>query len=171
MKLRLGWALLAGLAAAAWAADRKDARFYYDLGPDEVDISGYSDQAKIAYPVFKTTCSRCHTLARPLNSPTVAREDWERYVKRMHLKTTSKKGTAFSKEEAKAILTFLTEDSKRRKVDQKAAFETKTKELQSSFKELEKERERQTTENALQRAKDQTDPGGVHPQPAPDERR
>ena len=174
MKLGIGWTLLLGLsavAAAAFTDQEMKARFYYDLGPDQVDVTGYPAAAKKGYELFQVSCGRCHTLARPLNSSLTKREDFERYVKRMHMKASKKKGASFSKDEAAAIIEFLTQDAKVRKIEGKAKFDAQTKEIQERFKLVEAERERLEAQKALERAKTQTDPAGVHPQPSPDERR
>ncbi len=40
------------------------------------------------YKLFSTKCSKCHTIARPINTM-MTRDEWERYVKRMMHKPNS----------------------------------------------------------------------------------
>ena len=47
---------------------------------DRVDVSGYPAEIQEAYRVFALRCSRCHTLARPLNAHIDDPEHWIRYV-------------------------------------------------------------------------------------------
>ena len=53
-----------------------------DKGSDKIDVSIYPEEMRSAYKVFTSKCSKCHTIARPINT-TMSREEWERYVKRM----------------------------------------------------------------------------------------
>jgi hypothetical protein len=149
-------ALLVFAAAGAFAAlteSELSARFYYDLGPAETDVSGYPDSAKKGYAYFLKTCSRCHSPARAINSPLAKREDWERFVKRMHIKAKSKKGAAIGKAEAAAIVDFLTYDSKVRKLDQKEKFDALDREMRERFKAVQAERERRLREDGDAKAR------------------
>ncbi|MBI4347659.1 MAG: cytochrome c, partial [Elusimicrobia bacterium] len=143
----------AAAAGAALSSVELDARFYYDLGPDTVDVAGYPESAKKGYAVFRAACSRCHSPARALNTPLTRREDFERFLKRMHVKTASRKGSEFSKQDAAAILEFLTHDAKVRKVDGKEAFQRQAADLQSRFKALEVERAERLRKEGKQRVK------------------
>jgi len=154
-------------AAEKYTQDQLDARFYYDLGPGEVDVSSYPKRQQANYEIFKKTCSQCHTLARPINSPIVSRSDWKRYVQRMHLHTEVRAGKHVEREEARAIIDFLAYDSQVRKVRHKAAFDAKTKELKSLFEDTQKERLRLQMEEDRKKANAMPlDSGsGAHPHP------
>lgn len=60
------------------------ARFPADLGPAFVDVSRYPLEQRLNYEIHAEKCSTCHSLARSVNSPLVSREDWTRFVSRMH---------------------------------------------------------------------------------------
>lgn len=130
MKMLIAVLMLCGGASAAGKAAR---RFYYDLGPETVDIYSYPKAQQGNYAVFAHSCSQCHTLARPINAPYVTRKDWSRYVTGMHAKAKAKGGLSFSPAEAALIVDFLVYDSKIRKVDHKAAFDALTKGLKKQF--------------------------------------
>lgn len=135
------------LARGVWAAEpltdaQLGARFYYDLGPAEVDVTAYPEAQKAGYAVFAKTCSQCHTLARPINSPIVSRKDWKRYVARMHQRAKVRPAAKLGKEQAAVIVDFLAYDSKVRKVDRKAAFEAAAGEQRALFARVREERSR-----------------------------
>lgn len=69
----LGMTLGALLGAAPESADR---------GPDSIDTSSYPPKYQELYKVFAVRCSKCHTLARPLNAK-FRPEQWKAYVKKM----------------------------------------------------------------------------------------
>lgn len=56
-----------------------------------------------AYDVFARRCSRCHSLARPLNAQVNDLEHWKRYVARMRRHP----GSGISDADAEVILRFL----------------------------------------------------------------
>ena len=130
MKMLIAFLMLCGRASASGKAAK---RFYYDLGPETIDIFSYPKAQQGNYAVFAHSCSQCHTLARPINSPYVARKDWSRYVSAMHAKAKAKGGLSFSPAEARLIVDFLVYDSKIRKVDHKAAFDALTRDLKKKF--------------------------------------
>lgn len=70
---------------------------------DRVDVSGYPPEIQEAYAVFAFRCSRCHTLARPLNAGIADPEHWRRYVTRMRRNP----GSGINAHNADAILRFL----------------------------------------------------------------
>lgn len=149
MKLALALSLFLGGVVAAEPGvapgvtdEELSARFWYDLGPAEVDVSGYPDPAKKGYALFRKACTVCHSGARALNSPMSKREDWSRFVKRMHVKGASKKGAGISRDEGAAIVEFLAYDSKARKLDRRSEFEAKAVELQGRFAYVRAERKR-----------------------------
>jgi hypothetical protein len=164
-------AVLAGLlfegarAGESFTDEQLKARFYYDLGPAEADVSTYPKEQQENYGVFARSCSQCHTLARPLNSPIVSRKDWKRYVLRMHLRTKVAPGTAFRKEDAQAVVDFLTYDSVARKVQGKAAFDAQTASLKNLFGRVQKERSRRQIEDDEKKANPGGVPNGGQPRP------
>lgn len=130
MKILIVLVLLCG---GARAAEKPRPKFYYDLGPETIAIFSYPKRQQDNYAVFAHSCSQCHTLARPINSPFVTRGDWKRYVSAMHAKAKKRGGPSFSPDEAKMIIDFLVYDAKIRKVDQAAAFAAQTKRLKARF--------------------------------------
>src|SRR6266849_943250 len=55
------------------------AKYYYDLGPAKIDASNYPQNQQKNYALFAKTCSQCHTLARPINSPRESYVAWKFY--------------------------------------------------------------------------------------------
>ena len=92
----------------------------YDKGPATIDVSKYPANIQADYKVFSKKCSKCHTLARAINSDFALDEEWERYVKRM----MRKPGSEINSGDGKTIFEFLAYDSKTRK---KALYERKQK--------------------------------------------
>jgi cytochrome c5 len=93
----------------------------YDKGPAKIDVSKYPADMKANYKVFAEKCSKCHTIARAINSEFATEDEWERYVKRM----MNKGGSMFTAKDGKQIFEFLVYDSKIRK---KALYDKKMKE-------------------------------------------
>ncbi len=93
----------------------------YDKGPAKIDVSKYTPEMKAKYKVFADKCSKCHTIARPINCEFVLEDEWERYIKRM----MNKAGSIISASDGKQIFEFLVYDSKLRK---KALYDKKMKE-------------------------------------------
>ena len=93
----------------------------YDKGPATIDVSRYPADMQGRYKTFASRCTKCHTLARAINSEFALEDEWERYVKRMMRKPGSGIGSADGRE----IFAFLAFDSKTRK---KALYEKKLKE-------------------------------------------
>ena len=93
----------------------------YDKGPSKIDVSKYPSDMKTKYKVFADKCSKCHTIARPINCEFALEDEWERYIKRM----MNKAGTLISADDGKQIFEFLVYDSKTRK---KALYDKKQKE-------------------------------------------
>src|ERR1017187_7536384 len=81
-----------------------------DKGPDKIDVSAYPAPQQTAYKVFSTKCSKCHTIARPLNTM-MKKDEWERYVKRMMHKPNS----GISDNQGKQIFEFMVYDQTERK--------------------------------------------------------
>jgi len=76
--------------------------FAADKGADSVDVSAYPADIKEAYATFSSKCSKCHTLARPINTDMTA-DSWKMYVKRM----SNKPDSAISPDQGKTIYKFL----------------------------------------------------------------
>lgn len=127
-------------ASGPWTEEevREVARHPYanDLGPDSLDVSSYPPEMRQAYPLFAQKCSRCHTLARPINSQWATPVFWEHYVKRMWRMPGSGIGGA----QAKQIWEFLVYDSQARKLGRRDEFEAFRKRLLREFEEKYPER-------------------------------
>jgi hypothetical protein len=85
----------------------------FDSGPKTIDVSAYPPEMQKSYEVFAARCSKCHTLARPINSDYALPDEWSRYVKRM----MRKPGSGISPKDGKKIFEFLAYDSSIRKKD------------------------------------------------------
>lgn len=70
---------------------------------DTLDTSQYPPDIRDAYKVFAVRCSRCHTLARPLNARIRDPQQWVRYVQRMRLNPAS----GINAKNGEVILRFL----------------------------------------------------------------
>jgi hypothetical protein len=70
---------------------------------DHIDVSRYPKDVQDAYSVFAVKCSKCHTLARPLNARIRDPEHWVRYVTRMRRNPSS----GINAKDAEVILRFL----------------------------------------------------------------
>jgi hypothetical protein len=88
-----------------------------DKGPDKVDVSSYPAPQQANYKLFAGKCSKCHTIARPINTM-MKRDEWERYVKRMMHKPNS----GISDAQGKQIFDFLVFDQTERKDKNPKAF-------------------------------------------------
>jgi cytochrome c5 len=121
--LAIGATLIVVVASGlgARAQDALDPRIAaYDKGPATIDVSTYPAAMKAGYKLFATRCSKCHTIARAINSEFVLEDEWERYVKRM----MRKPGSGISANDGKTIYEFLAFDSKTRK---KALYDKRSK--------------------------------------------
>ena len=99
--------------AADASADDAQKVFPFDKGPETIDVSAYPKEQQENYQVFAEKCSKCHTLARPINSPYALPEEWAAYVDKMR----HKKRSGIDEDSAKQIVSFLTYDSSIRKKD------------------------------------------------------
>ena len=88
-----------------------------DKGPNTINVSTYPPAQQKAYKLFTSKCSKCHTIARPINT-TMTLPEWERYVKRMMHKPNS----GISDKQGKDIYEFLAFDQKTRKDKNPSAF-------------------------------------------------
>jgi hypothetical protein len=86
---------------------------------DSIDVSSYPQDIQDAYEVFAVRCSRCHTLARPLNARISDAQHWVRYVTRMRRNPTS----GINEKNAQVILRFLLYYMHQRALDDKEAEE------------------------------------------------
>jgi transglutaminase-like putative cysteine protease len=80
--------------------------FNADLGLAFIDINSYPQEYQTLYPLFAQKCSKCHTLARPINS-SMTGDEWWAYVSRM----SRKPGSGISPSNAEKIFDFLAYDS------------------------------------------------------------
>ena len=85
-------------------------RFSADSGPSFIDVSNYPAEMQKKYQVFANKCSRCHTLARPINSDFTV-DQWPFYVQKMK----QKPGSGLTDTTAVQITDFLVFDTKHRK--------------------------------------------------------
>lgn len=99
------------------AAQQSNVVLPQDKGPDKIDVSGYPAPMQSAYKLFAGKCSKCHTIARPINTM-MKRDEWERYVKRMMHKPNS----GISDSQGKEIFDFLVYDQTNRKDKNPSAF-------------------------------------------------
>ena len=111
--------MLAGLGVPLFLAAQSggNVTLPQDKGPDKVDVSAYPPETQKAYKLFTGKCSKCHTIARPINT-IMTRAEWERYVKRMMHKPNS----GISDKEGKEIFDFLAYDQANRKDKDPKAF-------------------------------------------------
>jgi cytochrome c5 len=105
------------LAPLSLAAQTSNVVLPQDKGPDRIDVSAYPAPQQAAYKVFSSKCSKCHTIARPINT-LMKRDEWERYVKRMMHKPNS----GISDNQGKQIFDFLVFDQTERKDKNPKAF-------------------------------------------------
>lgn len=99
------------------AAQTSNVTLPQDKGPDKIDISAYPAPLQAAYKLFSTKCSKCHTIARPINTM-MKQDEWSRYVKRMMHKPNS----GISDAQGKQIFDFLVYDQTTRKDKNPSAF-------------------------------------------------
>ncbi len=108
---------LAGACGLLQAQNTSGVNLPQDKGPDKIDVSSYPPEMQKSYKLFAVKCSKCHTIARPINT-TMTRPEWERYVKRMMHKPNS----GISDKDGKQIFDFLMYDETQRKAKNPAAF-------------------------------------------------
>ena len=109
------------------AAKAGEKEFPWDKGPIEIDVSKYPQEQQENYKTFAVRCSKCHTLARAVNSPYALPEEWDPYVKKMQ----KKKRSGLNAKSAKKIIDFLIYDSSVRK---KELIDRKLKEKEAGGK-------------------------------------
>ena len=94
-------------ALAGCASDRADERSFATRPDTQAD-----------YKLFAVRCSKCHSLARPLNSGIDDDDYWRMYVARMRRQPSS----GISEEDTVAILRFLhvfSQEERRRKEEKR----------------------------------------------------
>lgn len=95
MKTRLSLVLLTlAVGLAVWACGPRT---------EGLDRSSLPDNVRADYDVFAHKCSKCHSLARPLNSGITDDDQWVRYVTRMRRQP----GSGITPEDEQVILRFL----------------------------------------------------------------
>lgn len=80
-----------------------------DKGPNFIDVSNYPQEMQTLYNVFTRRCSKCHTVARPINSDFTP-EEWKKYVQKMMRKA----GSGLTPKTADQITKFLIYDAQHR---------------------------------------------------------
>ena len=105
------------LAPLSLVAQTSNVVLPQDKGPDKINVNGYPVPQQAAYKVFASKCSKCHTIARPINTM-MKRDEWERYVKRMMHKPNS----GISDNQGKQIFEFMVYDQTERKDKNPKAF-------------------------------------------------
>jgi hypothetical protein len=113
----LSIAILGAAACVGIAQEQSKINLPQDKGPDKIDVSKYPPEMQSAYKLFSSKCSKCHTIARPINTK-MLRPEWERYVKRMMHKPNS----GISDKQGKEIFDFLVYDQVNRKDKNPSAF-------------------------------------------------
>ena len=125
-------------SAALASSTKPMARFYYDLGPATVDVSGYPQRERENYKIFLFVCGTCHSAARPLNAPYAQADTWKRFVLRMHTKMQNQ-AVLPSQEEEDHILEFLVYDSRIRKIVNSKDFQSQQENLKKLFEDRSQE--------------------------------
>jgi len=105
------------LAPLALVAQTSNVVLPQDKGPDKIDVSAYPAAQQANYKLFAGKCSKCHTIARPLNT-LMTKDEWSRYVKRMMHKPNS----GISDAQGKQIFEFVVYDQTERKDKNPKAF-------------------------------------------------
>jgi hypothetical protein len=104
----------AGVSDEEWEKIKAKRPLPFDNGPSTIDVSAYTpEMQKIYTNIFAKTCSKCHTIARPINAPYALPEEWNKYIRKM----MKKPGSGVSPDLARQIYKFLIYDSAIRKKD------------------------------------------------------
>jgi hypothetical protein len=144
--------LIALAAAALMGACGRPARFTEeqlraqlpsDLGPDQVDVSGYPAVQQENYQVFRARCTVCHSAARSINAPFIDKTTWVRYVFKMHGKALRRFDRPLLEgDEGKRVIDFLAYDSRERKLGHALKYAEDQDRLRRLFDEIQEERGR-----------------------------
>jgi hypothetical protein len=89
-------------SASAEQTHEDEKEYEADKGSDKISVSNYEASIQQRYKLFSAKCSKCHTLARPINTNKTD-EQWMRYVKRM----MNKPKANISPDQGKQIYLFL----------------------------------------------------------------
>jgi hypothetical protein len=73
-----------------------------DVGSDRIDVSAYPKRYQEQYGVFALKCSKCHTLARPINAR-LEGDEWKSYIKKM----IRRPGSGINEQAGQNIYEFL----------------------------------------------------------------
>lgn len=121
MSKRSGWLCILGVlvvgGALSWAQEDSYIAFPQDKGPDTLDVSAYPKEIQEGYKLFSKKCSRCHTLARPLNT-SMDNRWWASYMGNM----VKRPRYGLTDKDAVSICAFLLHDQENRKAKNPAAF-------------------------------------------------
>ena len=90
------------MGGRAEEGEDEDKVFESDSGAATLDVNEYPEEMQELYTLYARKCSKCHTLARSINSE-YRGEDWDRYVARMSRKPNS----GISPRTGDKILSFL----------------------------------------------------------------
>ncbi|MEY4579114.1 MAG: hypothetical protein RL701_3817 [Pseudomonadota bacterium] len=129
---------------------------------DTLDVSRYPQEMQDAYQVFATRCSRCHTLARPLNARIHDPQHWVRYVERMRLNASS----GINAKNGQTILRFLLYYMQQRDKEQRAEDQADTQQ-ESDGSGTQTQPPAAADVNAPASAPQNAAPGRAAPAPAP----
>jgi len=61
-------ALVCVTAVHSQEQEQGEQTFEADKGAESIDVSGYPEQMQEYYEIFFKKCSKCHTIARPINT-------------------------------------------------------------------------------------------------------
>jgi hypothetical protein len=70
---------------------------------DGLEVSQIPQDKRAEYNLFADRCSRCHSLARPLNAGITREEEWRNYVRRMRRQPSS----GIAPEDEEPLVRFL----------------------------------------------------------------
>ncbi len=90
------------LAGEARKEDKGKKAYAADKGPGKVDVSDYSAKMQKYYKIYSKRCSKCHPLARSINTR-MAPDAWKRYVRRM----ANREGSGIPPKDARRIYFYL----------------------------------------------------------------
>jgi len=105
--------LVLALPALVWAGSTSTKKKYaeVDKGPKTIDVSKYpKDMQGIYKNLFLKKCSKCHTVARPINTSKTDKE-WTEYIQKMRKKPNS----GVDAKSAELITKFVIYDQHQRK--------------------------------------------------------
>jgi len=98
----LALVVVVGAPQTARSEDAKKKEFGADKGSATIDAATFPEDQQAYYKIFAQKCSKCHTLARPINTDMKV-SAWKRYVKKM----MNKPDSGISPASGKKIYKFL----------------------------------------------------------------